>query len=79
MNARQPIPIVPDEGGACVSGSERMMASARMENSRHCSFVVSTVNGLAEKIDCTVRVAFSAGSEHHVRESRLLATQTLMK
>ncbi|MFZ9244471.1 MAG: chlorophyllide a reductase subunit Y [Burkholderiaceae bacterium] len=28
MNARQPIPIVPDEGGACVSGSERMMASA---------------------------------------------------
>jgi chlorophyllide a reductase subunit Y len=28
MNARQPIPIIPDEGGACVSGSERMMASA---------------------------------------------------
>jgi chlorophyllide a reductase subunit Y len=28
MNARQPIPIVPDEGAACASGHERMAASA---------------------------------------------------
>ena len=58
---------------------ERLTASARMENSHQCSFVVSMTNGLAEKIDCTTRIAFSAGSESHVRESRLLATQTLMK
>lgn len=59
--------------------AERLIASARMENSRQCSFVVSTVNGLAEKIDCITRIAFSAGSESQVREFRLLATQTLMK
>lgn len=59
--------------------AERLMESARMENSRQCSFVVSTVNGLAEKIDCTTRIVYSAGLESHVRESRLLATQTLMK
>lgn len=58
---------------------ERMIASARLENTRQCSFVVSTVTGLAEKVDCTTRVAFSVGSESRVRESRLLATQTLMK
>ena len=29
MNARQPIPILPEEGSACVSGAERMAASAQ--------------------------------------------------
>ncbi|MEY4083024.1 MAG: hypothetical protein RL483_393 [Pseudomonadota bacterium] len=28
MNARQPIPIIPEEGTACVSGSDRLLASA---------------------------------------------------
>ena len=62
-----------------MASGEGLLASARMENSHQCSFVVSMTNGLAEKIDCTTRIAFSAGSESHVRESRLLATQTLMK
>lgn len=29
MNARQPIPILPDEGSACTSGAERMAAAAQ--------------------------------------------------
>lgn len=54
------------------------IANATLQNSRLCDFMIDMASGLAEKVDCLSLVELTAGEETSRRETRLIATQTLV-
>lgn len=75
--------MIPDEAGdgdtADMEAKLRSsLSSARLQNSRRCDFTIDIATGLAEKVDCVSLIEFEAGEERSRRETRLVATQTVL-
>lgn len=51
---------------------------ARMENSRHCTYLIDTASGLVTKTECTERLNMSVAGQTSQRERRMTATQRLV-
>lgn len=58
--------------------TQAAMANARFENSRHCSYLIDTVSGLATKVECTERLDAAMAGQESLRERRMVATQRLI-
>ncbi len=54
------------------------VATARMENSRRCSYLIDTASGLATKVECTERLDVAVAGQESLRERRMVATQRLI-
>ena len=68
-----------DDSSDLADKMQAAMSNARFENDRHCEFTIDTATGIAEKIDCLTVIEVVAGDESGRRETRLIATQRLVR
>lgn len=68
-----------DDSSDMADKMQAAMSNARFDNDRRYEFTIDTATGLAEKIDCLTVIEVVAGDESGRRETRLVATQRLVR